>query len=495
MIVISGVLVLVALILLVVGVTMQELDFVYASIVVSLISLVFLVIGIIQRRGSAPATASRPSTPAPATGFDRPAPRAEVTTVAPPPSAPRTSTLSGVPGKGKPAAAAAPAASEPAAAPVTVPDAALEGGVVLVMSGRPRYHVDGCRYLSSKNAEEMDVVEAREEGFTPCGVCKPDEALLEAIAAYDEQEWVDDGAGDEPVEDERVEEPVEAAPAGRPRKASTSRAPTAVTATLSKAAGAGAALSGAALTKTPLAKTPLAKTRFAKGAPAAAAEDPMPKTPKTPKSPSTPPTEAGPAESAGVTTPGTTARGRGTGKATPTVAAPGEASGSRSVSRRSAPSAQPAPPAPPKRAAGVPAKPGAKKLVTKQGASKVTSSGGADGDTSGGSMSGEAALNSPSSTDVSPGASRGGPELAETSGPSPVAMKPGAPARKAAAAGAGEGAATRPRRAGSVVVVPGRPRFHKPGCRFVRDAGDAESLTPNQAAKKGYTACGACKPG
>lgn len=63
MIVISGVLVLVALILLVIGVTMQELDFVYASIVVSLVSLVFLVIGILQRRGSsssAPAPSRAP---------------------------------------------------------------------------------------------------------------------------------------------------------------------------------------------------------------------------------------------------------------------------------------------------------------------------------------------------------------------------------------------------------------------------------------------------
>lgn len=76
---------------------------------------------------------------------------------------------------------------------------------MLVMSGRPRYHVDGCRYLSSKIAEEMDVLEAREEGFTPCGVCKPDQALLEAIEAGD---WDDEPVEDERVEDERTEEPV-----------------------------------------------------------------------------------------------------------------------------------------------------------------------------------------------------------------------------------------------------------------------------------------------
>ncbi|MEX2291878.1 MAG: hypothetical protein WD794_16325, partial [Mycobacteriales bacterium] len=64
MIVISGALVLVALVLLVIGVIGPDLTFVYASIGVSLVSLVFLVIGILQRRGeTAPAAASRAPTP------------------------------------------------------------------------------------------------------------------------------------------------------------------------------------------------------------------------------------------------------------------------------------------------------------------------------------------------------------------------------------------------------------------------------------------------
>ncbi|HWH28642.1 MAG TPA: hypothetical protein VNU26_06705, partial [Mycobacteriales bacterium] len=57
MIVISGALVLVALVLLVLGLTMTDLNFVYGSIAVSLISFVFLVIGILQRRGEQPAEA------------------------------------------------------------------------------------------------------------------------------------------------------------------------------------------------------------------------------------------------------------------------------------------------------------------------------------------------------------------------------------------------------------------------------------------------------
>lgn len=51
------------------------------------------------------------------------------------------------------------------------------GGLVLVVPGRPRYHVEGCRYLAGQGVAELDVIEAREEGFLPCGVCRPDAAL------------------------------------------------------------------------------------------------------------------------------------------------------------------------------------------------------------------------------------------------------------------------------------------------------------------------------
>jgi hypothetical protein len=59
-------------------------------------------------------------------------------------------------------------------------------GYVLVVPGRPRYHVDGCRYVSGKDVEELDVRDARDEGFTACGVCRPDEALEDAY--YDDDE-------------------------------------------------------------------------------------------------------------------------------------------------------------------------------------------------------------------------------------------------------------------------------------------------------------------
>lgn len=191
MIVISGALVLVALVLLVLGLTMTDLSFVYGSIAVSLISFVFLVIGILQRRGEQPASADGP----PVT-------------------------------EGEPRAAEAPARTAAIAVPATasgdgsgdgsdddVDEAVPAGATVLVVPGRPRYHVEGCRYLAGKAVTEVDVGQAREQ-YTACGVCKPDAAL----AAFEEPALVDDEVVDSGVPGAEEPEPV-AAPA-RARRAS-----------------------------------------------------------------------------------------------------------------------------------------------------------------------------------------------------------------------------------------------------------------------------------
>ena len=166
MIVISGALVLVALVLLVIGVVDPSLAFVYASIAVSLVSLVFLVIGILQRRGEplpgAEACRSRGRRDA----GRRPAPR-RATAVDP----------AAEPHRGR----GARRRDGPRTSPRT-------GGTVLVVAGRPRYHVAGCRYLTGKDAEGVDVRDAREEGFTACGVCKPDDALAAAEPAETDAE-------------------------------------------------------------------------------------------------------------------------------------------------------------------------------------------------------------------------------------------------------------------------------------------------------------------
>nr|WP_240939731.1 hypothetical protein [Planosporangium flavigriseum] len=49
---------------------------------------------------------------------------------------------------------------------------------VLVIDGRPRYHLAGCVHLLGRTSEPLPVSEAVELGFTPCGLCEPDRALL-----------------------------------------------------------------------------------------------------------------------------------------------------------------------------------------------------------------------------------------------------------------------------------------------------------------------------
>jgi hypothetical protein len=158
-IVISGALVLVALVLLVIGLIDPSLGFVYASIGVS---FAFLVVGILQRRKEVlPEMGTVPSGSAAAPGVEG------ITAILP---------------TTRPAARVPAVEPEPAAAPVEAQREHVSGQV-LVVAGRPRYHVGGCRYLTGKDADAVDVADAREEGFTACGVCKPDLALEVGAAA------------------------------------------------------------------------------------------------------------------------------------------------------------------------------------------------------------------------------------------------------------------------------------------------------------------------
>jgi hypothetical protein len=49
---------------------------------------------------------------------------------------------------------------------------------VLVVDGRPRYHVTGCAHLTDRESEGLPVSEAAELGFTPCARCAPVATLL-----------------------------------------------------------------------------------------------------------------------------------------------------------------------------------------------------------------------------------------------------------------------------------------------------------------------------
>lgn len=164
MIVISGALVLVAMVLLVLGLMTQELQFVYGSIGGSLLAFVFLVIGILQRRGE-PLTADGPPVHGDAPPLAAPVHREA--------EAPHT-LATPVP------AAGSVAVDEHPAWLADEDDDDLEpgGGPVLVVPGRPNYHVEGCRFLTGE-PEELDVLDAQEDGFIACTVCRPDEALEE----------------------------------------------------------------------------------------------------------------------------------------------------------------------------------------------------------------------------------------------------------------------------------------------------------------------------
>lgn len=52
---------------------------------------------------------------------------------------------------------------------------------VLVVDGRPRYHLPGCVHLLGREHESLPVSEAVDLGFTPCGLCEPDSTLLARV--------------------------------------------------------------------------------------------------------------------------------------------------------------------------------------------------------------------------------------------------------------------------------------------------------------------------
>jgi hypothetical protein len=46
-----------------------------------------------------------------------------------------------------------------------------EDAPVYVVAGRKRFHLDDCRLISGRATEELTLVEAQEEAFTPCTIC------------------------------------------------------------------------------------------------------------------------------------------------------------------------------------------------------------------------------------------------------------------------------------------------------------------------------------
>ncbi|OJF13259.1 clumping factor A [Couchioplanes caeruleus] len=55
---------------------------------------------------------------------------------------------------------------------------------VVVVDGRPRYHVADCPHLSGRQTEGLPVAEAVELGFSPCGQCRPVDRLVAAAVRH-----------------------------------------------------------------------------------------------------------------------------------------------------------------------------------------------------------------------------------------------------------------------------------------------------------------------
>jgi hypothetical protein len=54
---------------------------------------------------------------------------------------------------------------------------------VLVVDEHPRYHVPGCVHLDGHEPIPLPLDEARTDGFTPCGACRPDRQLADRARA------------------------------------------------------------------------------------------------------------------------------------------------------------------------------------------------------------------------------------------------------------------------------------------------------------------------
>ncbi|MER7131773.1 hypothetical protein [Streptosporangium saharense] len=168
MILISAGLVLTAIVLLIAGFVMSQPFLVMWSIAVSVLSAVFLVIGALLRRHELFPAGGRggAAPPPPRKGTVPPGPPVPNQPVlqAPLPTAPhgvrQPVPVVPQPGPGRTAAVRRGSLGDEA--------------LVLVIPGRKRYHVAGCRQLAGRDHEELTHEEAREEGFTPCTTCLPE---------------------------------------------------------------------------------------------------------------------------------------------------------------------------------------------------------------------------------------------------------------------------------------------------------------------------------
>lgn len=178
-------LILVAAVLLVLGLSRGSDPFYYGSIMSSAMAALALIVGVRQfPAGRLPDAdfdhrplGRRPDSPDRPAGPPRPVGRARV------PGQP------GAPGVEYAADLADPAldgegevpADEPLGQVVSDGDAAALARLsteVVVIDGRPRYHLPECLHLLGRECERVPLFEAIELGFTPCAQCAPVAVLI-----------------------------------------------------------------------------------------------------------------------------------------------------------------------------------------------------------------------------------------------------------------------------------------------------------------------------
>gem|GEM_PF-3447948 len=452
MIVISGALVLVALVLLLIGLLQPDLVFIYASIVLSLVSFGFLIRGVLQRRGEtfdqngeanladAPAADATPPSRDAAVGRGMTARGTTARDTTASDTTARDTTASDTTasdtralldaetgqdnGPTQDGAAATTAAAHIAPVRLVATAAATSerdeavAGPVLVVAGRPRYHVSGCRHTTGRAVSEIAAARAREKGFTACGVCKPDLAFARNRAV------AEDVPGN--ARPAAVDVPAEDAPGTEGLTSQADAADTEIADT--DPAAQPAVVEPAVVKVVPSARR---ATRRA-AAPSAAASpvevvEPVATSPKAVKG----------------TLPTTLTRAR---KA-PARKAPARKAPAPKAPARTAPAKKAAPvrvPATPRKANPLTDTPPPHTPLT-------------------GTPAARSAATGPTRT------------RATTSS---AAVDPKSPAT----------------RRGSVVVIPDRGRFHLSECRFVRGVEGVQVLSRSAAARSGYQACGVCKP-
>ncbi|MEU0531095.1 hypothetical protein [Amycolatopsis tolypomycina] len=183
------VLVLAALGLLVTALMTASSLWAWVSIGLSVLAGLLLVADWLRRRRRSAAPAAAQALPAraepealPASGAAMPEPEEEQTTLIP-----ATGDLGDPADAPEPADASAEAEttadSDPGVEETPEEDVAVLADLedeVVVVDEHPRYHLRTCTWLGTRDTIPIGVGEARQLGFTPCDVCRPDATLVAA---------------------------------------------------------------------------------------------------------------------------------------------------------------------------------------------------------------------------------------------------------------------------------------------------------------------------